>query len=236
MSKYQIVVADCPWNFSDTLSMSDIKRGASSNYSTLSIEELKVLPVKELADPNGALLALWCPSSLLENGLILMKSWGFIQKQVFIWAKSKQDPFSDLFTTIKKLPIIKEKEVSKQTIKDTISEVRKECNFQLNNFLQFGMGRLFRQSHELALIGINNTGIYKKLQNRSQRSVCFAPNEKHSKKPEDLQNSLEVMFPDSLKIELFARRQRDGWTTLGNEVGDKEDIRVSLPKLIKTLQ
>ena len=45
-------------------------------------------------------------------------------------------------------------------------------------------------------------------------------------------DSLEIMFPASKKIELFARRERAGWTCLGNEVGSKEDIRVSLSKLI----
>lgn len=233
--KFSIVVADPPWSFSDHLKMSDVKRGASSNYSTLTISELKSLPVKELSDPKGALLALWVPSALLQEGMDVMKAWGFNFKQTYIWTKSKKEPFNELFDAIKKLPIIKEKEISKQTIKNTISEVRKECNLQLNNFLSFGMGHLFRQSHEIALIGINNTEIYKQLQNRSQRSVSFAPNEKHSKKPEDLQNSLEIMFPEALKegkmIELFARRERLGWICLGNEIGEKKSITETLGAL-----
>ena len=43
-------------------------------------------------------------------------------------------------------------------------------------------------------------------------------NEKHSKKPEDLQESLELMFPSYTdRLELFARRERPGWTCVGNE-------------------
>jgi N6-adenosine-specific RNA methylase IME4 len=232
---FEIIVMDPPWSFNDKLMHSKIKRGASSHYSTLTIDDIKNLPIKELADDNGCLLALWCPSSLLVNGIHLMEYYGFQLKQTFVWVKSKKDPFGNLFDTIKKLPIV-QKEISKQTIKDTIEEVKIECNLQLNNFLQFNMGRLFRASHEIALIGINSTGIYKKLQNRSQRSVCFAPNEKHSKKPEDLQSSLEAMFPNTNKLEIFARRERKGWLCLGNECGDCKDIRVSLPELIKTLQ
>lgn len=98
------------------------------------------------------------------------------------------------------------------------------------------MGRLFRQSHELCLIGINNNNIYKKLSNKSQRSVSFGENLKHSAKPEHLQDSLELMFPDKElnKIEIFARRQRPKWFCLGNEspMSYNEDIKISLNKLI----
>ena len=96
--------------------------------------------------------------------------------------------------------------------------------------LAFGMGRLFRQTHEICLIGTSNNKIYKLLENKSQRSVCFAENLKHSAKPEALQNSLEIMFPKAEKLEMFARRTRSGWTCLGNEI-DGQDIRDALIKL-----
>lgn len=197
----QVIVCDPPWSFSDGLKMSDVKRGAQSNYSTMNIQDLKNLPVKNIADPGGCLLALWCPSSFLKEGLEIMTEWGFQQKTTYVWVKSK-----------KKLP------------KD----------LQLDQSLSFGMGRTFRASHEIALIGINDTEIYKTLQNRSQRTVSFAPNLGHSVKPETLQDSLDLMFPHADKIELFARRDRKGWTCLGNECPSSkgEDIAVSLEKLL----
>ena len=105
-------------------------------------------------------------------------------------------------------------------------------NIDLNDILAFGMGRLFRQTHEICLIGTNNNKIYKILENKSQRSVSFGENLKHSAKPEHLQDSLEIMFPSAKKIELFARRLRPGWECLGNEVCNGEDIYDSLAKLI----
>jgi N6-adenosine-specific RNA methylase IME4 len=39
------------------------------------------------------------------------------------------------------------------------------------------------------------------------------------------------MFPKARKLELFARRIRPGWTCLGNEVCNGEDITISLSKL-----
>lgn len=40
----------------------------------------------------------------------------------------------------------------------------------------------------------------------------------HSRKPECAYEMLEDMFPGVSKIELFARRRRDGWDAFGNEL------------------
>lgn len=91
-----------------------------------------------------------------------------------------------------------------------------------NNSTRVGMGRLFRQSHEIALIGVSGKSIYPLLQDRSQRSVGFDLNVGHSTKPETLQDRLDLMFPTANKIELFARRIRPGWTCLGNAIDGKD--------------
>jgi N6-adenosine-specific RNA methylase IME4 len=99
--------------------------------------------------------------------------------------------------------------------------------------LAFGMGRLARNCHEPCLIGIK--GKYtKELQNRSQRNLFMHPTMKHSQKPESLQTSLELMFPDWDKLELFARRQRAGWTCVGDQAPatSGEDIRDSMGNLL----
>jgi N6-adenosine-specific RNA methylase IME4 len=100
--------------------------------------------------------------------------------------------------------------------------------------LAFGMGRLARNCHEPCLIGVK--GKYtKELANRSQRNVFLQPSLPHSSKPEDLQNALDIMFPERNGIELFARRARPGWTCVGNEAPATmgEDIRDSLNTLIE---
>jgi len=65
-----------------------------------------------------------------------------------------------------------------------------------------------------------------------ERNVFEAPRGKHSAKPEEFQDHVERHFPGPY-LELFARRQRPGWTCLGDECpGDGQDIRVSLPGLL----
>ena len=236
--KHTILVADPPWNFKDSLSMSDVKRGADANYGTMTIEQIKRIPIKDIASPDGALLALWVPSSLLQEGLDVMREWGFKHKQTYIWVKSKKQVLNDLGKWVKK-NILKEPQntYDKLTYAKAIDSVLKSLsNVNLTNELSFGMGRLFRQTHEICLIGINNNKIYKHLSNKSQRSVSFGENLKHSAKPEHLQDSLELMFPNSSlsKVEIFARRQKLGWICLGNQcpMTKDEDINISLQKLI----
>lgn len=225
--KFSVIVADCPWAFEDELNHDDTPRGAAANYPLLDIKELCKLKVKELADPNGCILVLWSIGSLLDDAMDLMKAWGFKQKQIFVWQKTKQQPLENLKKAIRKH--------KKLTGAALLQKVEEEIDaFDLNGTSAFGMGRLFRQTHEVCLVGINSTKIYKQLKDKSQRSVSIQPATKHSKKPEDLQDRLDKMFPstDLNRLEMFARRVRPGWTCVGNEICNGEDIRDSIDRLI----
>ncbi len=218
--KFNIICIDIPWMFSDKLKMSDVKRGAESQYSVLNQEKLKTLPVQDVS-ADDSLLCLWVPSSLLAEGLELMNVWEFRQTQTFVWVKTKKNPLKDFV---------------KELYKDfTLENFTKHVSdFNLNNSLAFFMGHLFRQTHEICLIGVKGK-IYNKLKNKSQRSVCLDVSLKHSTKTEILQDRLDLMFPEELKLEMFARRQRQGWTCIGNEVdgpgSNGEDIFTSIERL-----
>jgi N6-adenosine-specific RNA methylase IME4 len=225
--KFQVIVADPPWVFDDLLTMSDVPRGADANYDTMTNQDILDLNVQAVADLEGCVLALWVPSSILQTGLDVMKAWGFEHKQTYVWVKTKKTPLSDL------IKIFKASKLTDQNYKSHFNQLMLLlANVKMSSILSFYMGRIFRQTHEICLIGINNTKIYKNLANKSQRSVSFGTNLKHSAKPEHLQDSLDIMFPNGEKFEMFARRLRSGWTCVGNEVCDGEDIRDSLKKLI----
>ena len=199
MEKFDIIVADPPWHFDDALKMDNIKRSAQSQYKTMNLFDIMELPIANIANPEGCLLALWVPSSMLQDGLNVMSKWGFKFKQTFIWVK----------------------------LKNSYNEEK-----NINLITKFGMGRLFRQSHEIALLGTSGKSIYKKLNNKSQRSVALDLTYGHSVKPETLQDRLEIMFPQSNKIEIFARRLRNNWVTIGDGVTGI-DVRESLKNIIE---
>ncbi len=90
MEKFKVVVADCPWSFSDKLTMNSVARGAESNYPVLKLEDIKRLPVWDWTQPNSV-LALWVPSSMIQDGLDVMNSWGFTQKQIYTWVKKAKN-------------------------------------------------------------------------------------------------------------------------------------------------
>ena len=62
------------------------------------------------------------------------------------------------------------------------------------------------------------TGRPMKLFDESIRQVVLAPKQEHSRKPDAIHEAIERMYPDASRIELFARRRRDGWDAWGNEV------------------
>ncbi len=86
--KYRVIYADPPWKYNDRLV--DGYGPAEFHYPTMSIEELCLLPVKELAEDN-AVLFLWVTSPLLEDAFRVIHAWGFDYKTSFVWDKVKHN-------------------------------------------------------------------------------------------------------------------------------------------------
>ncbi|MGR3495411.1 MT-A70 family methyltransferase [Citreimonas sp.] len=53
-------------------------------------------------------------------------------------------------------------------------------------------------------------------------SVIIAPVREHSRKPSELQDRIDEIWPDRRKLEIFARQRRAGWEAFGNQVGKFE--------------
>lgn len=81
-----------------------------------------------------------------------------------------------------------------------------------------GMGNYFRIQHELLLIATRGNIPPPETDNRPASIVKFKRSTKHSEKPEVFYEIIEKMYPELPKIELFARRAREGWTSKGNEI------------------
>lgn len=60
-------------------------------------------------------------------------------------------------------------------------------------------------------------------------TVFREPATTHSTKPECVYNMIEKLYPDTNKIELFARKKRDGWDSWGNEIQSDVDYHYSAP-------
>lgn len=88
MSIHKIVYADPPWSYSDKANSGN--RGASHKYPTMSIDDIKSLPVGDLVVENG-LLFIWVTMPLIQEGLDTIKAWGFNYKTcAFVWVKTNR--------------------------------------------------------------------------------------------------------------------------------------------------
>lgn len=83
--KYRVIYADPPWKYNQ--SSSDTRMGfAEAHYETMSLDELRRLPVKDIAEKDSVLF-LWATNPLLPDAIELMWSWGFEYKSAFVWHK-----------------------------------------------------------------------------------------------------------------------------------------------------
>lgn len=86
--KYGVIYADPPWRYRDKALSGD--RGAGCKYDVMSLEDIKNLPVKELAQDDCALF-MWVTMPFLEDAFSVMRAWGFEYKTcAFTWIKQNK--------------------------------------------------------------------------------------------------------------------------------------------------
>lgn len=87
-NKYKVIYADPAWSYKDKALAGN--RGAGCKYEVMSIEDIKQLPVRELAD-NDCVLFMWVTMPMLERAFEVMRAWGFIYKTcAFTWVKQNK--------------------------------------------------------------------------------------------------------------------------------------------------
>ena len=166
--KYRVIYADPPWHYGDERSGGN-HGGAVDHYNTMSINELKNMPLSSLTEDN-AVLFLWATAPLLPEALELINAWGFKYKTNFIWDKVKHN-----------------------------------------------MGHYNSVRHELLLIATNgsctpdNVQLFDSVQSIERT-------DRHSEKPEEFRKIIDTLYTYGNKLEMFARKQVEGWEVFGNEL------------------
>jgi N6-adenosine-specific RNA methylase IME4 len=77
------IVADPPWRYGNTVT----RAAAEDHYPTMSIDELRELPVARDRAADDAHLYLWTTAGHLPEAFRVMEAWGFEYKTYLVWAK-----------------------------------------------------------------------------------------------------------------------------------------------------
>ena len=174
MKKYNVILADPPWSFR-AWSSKGMGRSAEQHYPTMRLEDIKALPVADLA-AEDCVLFLWATFPMLKEAFAVIDAWGFTYKTVaFTWVK----------------------------------ENRKSPG------LFWGLGYWTRANAEVCLLATRGSP---KRQSAAVHQVILSPVERHSKKPDEVQERIVTLMGDVSRVELFARQETPGWDVWGNEV------------------
>jgi N6-adenosine-specific RNA methylase IME4 len=82
--KFSVIYADPPWRY-DAGTINP-ERDIENHYPTLTLDEIKAIPVQDIAAAD-CVLFLWSPAPKNEEAMQVVNAWGFLYKACFVWDK-----------------------------------------------------------------------------------------------------------------------------------------------------
>lgn len=191
---FDLLLVDPPWHYNNNKTggerNGDAKLGgARKHYSLLQDSILKAMaPEINRIANKDSMLFLWATMPKLDIAIDVMTHWGFS------------------YTTSWMTWIKLKKDTSVVKIRDNGD----------GDGLIYGPGAYTASNAELLLLGRKGKMLPQRY--NMTPSVLFTPRAAHSAKPVQAYDRIELLYPNVSKIELFARRHRDGWTCWGDEL------------------
>ena len=84
------ILADPPWRFNNRTGRVAPEYRRGHRYQSLAFDDIQALPVGNFA-LDDCHLYLWVPNALIQEGLRVMKYWGFEYKTNIVWYKIRKD-------------------------------------------------------------------------------------------------------------------------------------------------
>lgn len=89
------------------------------------------------------------------------------------------------------------------------------------NTYHFGGGNWTRSNPEQCLLATKG---HIERKSASVRNLVISPLREHSRKPDEIRNSIIELVGDLPRIELFARQKTEGWDVWGNEIENSIEL------------
>jgi N6-adenosine-specific RNA methylase IME4 len=180
---YNTLMVDPPWQYDDRAASKGGSTGGQ--YPTMRMEELRSMWwwVDDLAN-TPAWMWMWTTNSFMEEALWLAKQWGFDQKTILTWVKTKRPISKNLFTGYKEIAPMK------------------------------GTGHYLLNGTEHCLVCTRGAGASGMRKRFDTPTVVFGPiTGRHSEKPQYLYDFVQEVSPGPY-LDIFTRRiipEWDGW-------------------------
>ena len=91
MTRYKTILVDPPWPYSQTLGRGKKfgdTTGGGLPYKSLTLEQIKSLPINGLADKD-CMLFLWTTNSFIHEAFHVVEAWHFTYKTMVTWGKTQ---------------------------------------------------------------------------------------------------------------------------------------------------
>lgn len=88
--QFGTILADPPWRFQNRTGKVAPEHQRLNRYGTMSLQEICDLPVASHCEQSSHLY-MWVPNALLQEGLQVLRAWGFTYKTNIVWYKVRKD-------------------------------------------------------------------------------------------------------------------------------------------------
>ena len=200
---YQLIYVDPPWDYKNKVS----NGSASDHYPTMKLEDIKRIPVWEVA-AKDAVLAMWYTGTHTEEAIELAQAWGFRVRTMkgFTWVKLNQYAERRFNMALESGELV--------DFSDLLA--------MLNNETRMNGGNYTSANTEDLLIATRGIGLERV--NASIKQVVYTCLGEHSEKPWEVRHRLELLYGDVRRVELFARDSWPGWDRWGNQCNNSFEI------------
>lgn len=187
---YGVILIDPPWQQQMRSEVTGIRKAPQSKYPCMPLDEIKALPIAQLAAPN-CYVVVWGLWNFVAPGFVTdtIRAWNAVPKSGGAWFKITKNGKTAMGT----------------------GYGFRGCN---EPFLTAAYGAPKVISHS------ERNGIITDIEVDAdiELNALLAKLREHSRKPDEMREALERMFPDVPKVEIFARERFDGWDSWGNQV------------------
>jgi N6-adenosine-specific RNA methylase IME4 len=188
---YKCIEADPPWafrSFAPPNGNARSRRDVEVHYQTMNLSDIKALPIRDLAHPDGCHLFLWTTGPCLPQALETIKEWGFRYSGIaFTWVK-----------LLKRL---------------NGAQVELTTTAEIASLMHTGLGFTTRKNAEFCLLARRGNA---KRVSKSVRELIISPRREHSRKPPEAKERIEAYCVGPY-LSLFGRESRPNWTIWGDQ-------------------